>query len=270
MGMGALAAHKLRSALTLLGVLIGVFSIIVVMTAMRVLKANIESQLSRMGSQTFMVRKMPVVLFDSPEGGFEKFRRRKNITVAQVRRLQDRTELPASIGMETGLWSGQLETRYAKTAPNISVLGETAGSFPARNWNVADGRPLMDIDVDDSRDVCVLGNKVAQTLFPHSPPLGDHLKIDGINYLIIGVLEARGGSVGGDQDNFVVVPITTGMNRYGRWSRSINVLVSARSADAYDATVEEVSGALRAIRKVRPEDANEDVKYRYILMPMRI
>ena len=257
MGMGALVAHKLRSALTLLGVLIGVFSIIVVMTAMRVLKANIESQLSRMGSQTFMVRKMPIVLFDSPDGGFEKFRRRKNITIAQVKRLQARTELPASIGMETGLWSGQLETRYAKTAPNISVLGETAGSFPARNWTVADGRPLMDIDVDDSRDVCVLGGKVAETLFPHSSPLGERLKIDGINYLIIGVLESRGGSVGGDQDNFVVVPITTGMNRYGRWSRSINVLVSARSADAYDATVEEVSGALRAIRKVRPEDAND-------------
>src|SRR5690348_6290293 len=153
MAMGALAAHKLRSALTLLGVLIGVFSIIVVMTAMRVLKANIESQLSRMGSQTFMVRKMPIVLFDSPEGGFEKLRRRKNLTVAQVKRLQERTQLPASIGMETGLWQGQLETRFAKTAPNISVLGETAGSFPARNWNVAKGRPLMDIDVDDSRDV---------------------------------------------------------------------------------------------------------------------
>jgi putative ABC transport system permease protein len=257
MGMGALAAHKLRSALTLLGVLIGVFSIIVVMTAMRVLRSTVESQLSRMGSQTFMIRKVPIVLFDSPEGGFEKFRRRKNLTLAQVKRLQDKTELPASIGVETSLWSGQLETRYAKTAPNISVIGETAGSFPARNWNIADGRPLMDIDVDDSRDVCVIGSKTAETLFPHSSPLGERLKIDGINYVIIGVIEARGGALGGDQDNFVVVPITTGMNRYGRWSRSVNVLVSARSAEAYDATVEEVSGALRAIRKVRPEEAND-------------
>ena len=257
MGMGALAAHKLRSALTLLGVLIGVFSIIVVMTAMRVLKSTVESQLSRMGSQTFMIRKMPVILFDSPEGGFEKFRRRKNITVAQVRRLQDRMALPASIGMETGLWSGQLETRYAKTAPNISVLGETPGSFPARSWNVADGRPLLDVDVDDTRDVCVLGSKIAETLFPHTSPLGERLKIDGINYTIVGVLAARGGSAGGDQDNFVVIPITTGLNRYGRWSRSINVLVSARDADSYDATVEEISGTLRAIRKVPPGEKED-------------
>src|SRR5438445_3233271 len=80
MGMGALVAHKLRSALTLLGVLIGVFSIIVVMTAMRVLQHNVESHLSQMGSQTFMIRKAPLIYFDSPEGGFEKFYRRKNIT----------------------------------------------------------------------------------------------------------------------------------------------------------------------------------------------
>jgi putative ABC transport system permease protein len=256
MGMGALAAHKLRSALTLLGVLIGVFSIIVVMTAMRVLKSTVESQLSRMGSQTFMIRKIPIILFDSP-AGFEKFRRRKNITVAQVRRLQEKTTLPASIGMEAGLWSGQLETRYAKTAPNISVMGETPGSFPARSWNIADGRPLMDVDVDDARDVCVLGSQVAETLFPHSSPLGERLKIDGINYTIIGVIEALGGIAGGNQDNFVVVPITTGLNRYGRWSRSINVFVSARDAESYDATVEEVSGTLRAIRKVPPDEAED-------------
>jgi len=257
MGMGAIAAHKLRSALTLLGVLIGVFSIIVVMTAMQVLRSTVESQLSSMGSQTFMIRKVPIVLFEDPQGGFEKFRRRKNITFAQVKRLQEKTEMPTSIGMETTLWSGQMETRFAKTAPNVSVLGETAGSFPAHNWIIADGRPLMDIDVDDSRDVCVLGSKTAETLFPHSSPLGERLKIDGINYVIIGVMEKRGGSLGGNQDNFVVIPITTGMNRYGRWSRSINVFVSARSADVYDATMEEVSGALRAIRKVPPGEPND-------------
>src|SRR5690349_23720397 len=78
MAMGALTAHKLRSALTLLGVLIGVFSIIVVMTAMRVMKNNIENQISRLGSQTFVVRKWPGIFFGGSEG-FEKYWRRKNI-----------------------------------------------------------------------------------------------------------------------------------------------------------------------------------------------
>ena len=257
MGMGALVAHKLRSALTLLGVLIGVFSIIVVMTAMRVLKANVESHLSQMGSQTFMIRKMPAILFEAPEGGYEKFRRRKNITMTQVKRLQEKTELPASIGMETSFWAGQMQTRYGKSAPNVSVMGETPGSFPARNWIVQDGRPLFEADVDGTRDVCVLASKIAETLFPHSSPLGERLKIDGINYTIVGVLQPSGATLGGNQDNFVVMPITTGLNRYGRYARTLNVLVAARDAASYDATVEEVSGMLRVIRKVPPGQEND-------------
>src|SRR3954449_11337134 len=99
MAMGALAAHKLRSALTLLGVLVGVFSIIVVMTAMRVMQKNIEKEISNLGSQTFMIRKWPGIYFGGPEG-FEKYWRRKNITFAQGELLRDRATLPLSIGLE--------------------------------------------------------------------------------------------------------------------------------------------------------------------------
>ena len=86
MALSAVAAHKLRSALTLLGVLVGVFSIIVVMTALRVMQSTIEAELSQLGDQTFMVRKYPTVLFTMPEG-MEKIRRRKNITLQEGRRL---------------------------------------------------------------------------------------------------------------------------------------------------------------------------------------
>src|SRR5215467_4599328 len=92
MAMSALAAHKLRSALTLLGVLVGVFSIIVVMTAMRVMQSDIERQISQLGGQTFMVRKWPGIYFGGPEG-FEKYWRRKNITLLQGQRLQDKATL---------------------------------------------------------------------------------------------------------------------------------------------------------------------------------
>src|SRR5947199_5534431 len=85
--MGALAAHKLRSALTLLGVLVGVFSIIVVMTAMRVMQSDIEKEISQLGSLTFMVRKWPGIYFGGPDG-FEKYWRRKNVTYDQGVRLQ--------------------------------------------------------------------------------------------------------------------------------------------------------------------------------------
>ena len=105
MAMSALTAHKLRSALTLLGVLVGVFSIIVVMTAMRVMKSDIEKEISRLGSQTFMVRKWPAIYFGGPEG-FEKYWRRKNITLLQGTRLQDKATLAGAVGIETVFWGG--------------------------------------------------------------------------------------------------------------------------------------------------------------------
>jgi putative ABC transport system permease protein len=78
------------------------------------------------------------------------------------------------------------------------------------------------------------------------------VKIDGINYSVVGVLEGNGAALGGDQDNFAVVPLTTGLNRYGRWYRSLNILVQARDRASYNDTLEEVRGALRVIRKVPP------------------
>src|SRR6267154_2108754 len=98
MAMSALAAHKLRSALTLLGVLVGVFSIIVVMTAMRVMQGNIEKEISQLGSSTFMVRKWPGIYFGGPDG-FEKYWRRKNITLAQAQQVEAKASLALSVGV---------------------------------------------------------------------------------------------------------------------------------------------------------------------------
>ena len=84
MALSAVAAHKLRSVLTLLGVLVGVFSIIVVMTALRVMQGTIEAELSTLGDQTFMVRKFPTLMFTRPQG-MEKIRQRKNITLQEGR-----------------------------------------------------------------------------------------------------------------------------------------------------------------------------------------
>jgi putative ABC transport system permease protein len=251
MAMSALTAHKLRSALTLLGVLVGVFSIIVVMTAMRVMQSDIEHQISQLGSQTFMVRKWPGIYFGGPDG-FEKFWRRKNITFAQGLQLQERATLALAVGIETAFWGGEVETRYKKTAPNVQLFGETPGSFPARNWVLQEGRLLLDMDVDGTRDVCVLGNSLAKTVFPYGSPVGQRLKINGINYTVVGLLESKGSSLGGDQDNFAVVPVTTGLNRFGRWNRSLNLLVQARNQAAYEDTVEQVRGIMRVVRKVPP------------------
>jgi len=252
MAVNAIAAHKLRSALTLLGVLVGVFSIIVVMTAMRVMQNNIERQLSSLGGETFMVRKWPGTFFGVSSGDYEKYWRRKNVTLNDGKRLMEKISIPANIGIEASFWSGEIKTRYKTSAPTVQLYGETPGSFPAHNWELAEGRLLMDGDVDGNRNVCVLGSGLATNIFPHSSAVDEVIKVDGISYTVVGVLESKGGMAGGDQDNFVVVPLTTCLNRYGRWWRSLNILVQAPDHAHYDATVEEVRSVMRIIRKVPP------------------
>ncbi len=256
MAMSALAAHKLRSALTLLGVLIGVFSIIVVMTAMRVLKQNIESELSQLGSQTFAIQRWPEVQFGN-QADWEKYWRRKPINLAQGRQVAEKATLASSVGVEGRFWSGQVQTRFKKTPPNVSIFGETPGSFPAKNWLIAAGRGLMDPDVDNARNVCVLGDSVAKTVFPLGSPVGEQLKLNGINYTVIGVIAPKGGSQAGNQDNFAVIPVTTALNRYGRWWEDLTILVQARDTASYDDCEEQVRGVLRAVRKV-PPGADDD------------
>jgi putative ABC transport system permease protein len=251
MALSALTSHKLRSALTLLGVLVGVFSIVVVMTAMRVLQKNVERELSGLGSHTFQIQKWPGAYFGGPEG-FERFWRRPNIILAHGRQVQERATLARSVGLEQMFWAGEAASRFEKTPPGVRLIGATPGSFPARNWIVAEGRQLSDADVDSAHNVCVLGSSLAEVLFPFGSPIGDRVKLDGINYAVVGVLEPRGAALGGDQDNFAVIPVTTGLNRYGRAWRSLSILVQAPDAATYEDTVEQVRGILRAVRMVRP------------------
>jgi putative ABC transport system permease protein len=251
MAMNALAAHKLRSALTLLGVLIGVFSIIVVMTAMRVLKRTAETGLSQLGSQTFAIQRWPEAQFGD-NSDWQKYWRRKYVTLDQGRQVEEKATLAAVVGIEGKFWRGQISTRFAKTAPSSQLFGETPGSFPARNWEIEEGRALAEDDVDNARDVCVLGSALAKTAFPYGSAMGEEIKINGYKYAVVGVLAPKGGTLGGDQDNFAVIPVTTALNRYGRWWNDLTILVQARDSASYDDCMEQVRGILRAARKVPP------------------
>lgn len=255
MAIEAIRAHKLRSALTLLGVVVGVFSIIGVMTAIRVLQVNIEKEFSEMGANTFAVQKLPGVYFGGDEG-FEKFWRRKNITLQDARNLRDRATLARYIAFEDNFWAGEVVSRFAKTPPNVRLIGGTPGSFPTKNYTVAEGRPLSESDVEGARDVCVLGHGLAQSLFPYGSPLGERIKFSGINYTVIGILESKGATLG-NQENFALIPITTGMNCYGRHWRSLSVLIQAESQETYEDTIEQVRGIMRTLRKVKPGDPDD-------------
>ncbi|MGP8199451.1 MAG: ABC transporter permease [Limisphaerales bacterium] len=255
MAIGAVAAHKLRSALTLLGVLVGVFSIILVMTAMRAMQKQIESDLNQLGGQTFIVQTWPALYFEGPEG-WQKYRRRKRIDLAQGLEVERRATLALNVGLEDeGLAAGTMISRFAKSPPTIWLTGDTPGSFPAQNWIVHEGRGLLDSDLDGLRDVCVLGSTLAASLFPFGSAVGQRVTFNNVNYNVIGVLEPRGAAEGSHQDDFAIIPVTTGINRYEdrRWI-NLAILVQARSAADYDATVDQVRGIMRLIRKVPPGD----------------
>jgi putative ABC transport system permease protein len=256
MALSAIRAHKLRSSLTLLGVVVGVFSIIGVMTAVRVLQTNIEKDFQNMGANTFAIQKWPGIYFGGEEG-FEKYWRRKSLTYAQGRLLQDKATLAKHVGIEDQFWAGEVISKYARTPPNVRVTGGTPGTFPTKNLVIAEGRPISESDIEGARDVCVLGAKLAEVLFPHGSPVGERIKLNGINYTVVGVLEPKGASLGGNQDNFAVIPITTGQNRYGRIWRSVTILVQAEDQASYDETMEQVRGVMRTIRKVRPGDPDD-------------
>lgn len=248
MALEALTSHKLRSGLTLLGVLVGVFSIILVMTAMRAMKKNIEKELGQLGSQTFLIQRMPQAYFGGPEG-FAKFLRRKEISFAQANAFRKKATLAAAVGLQTTFWNGEVTSRFQKTPPNISLEGATPGAFQTNNWTVLDGRPLMESDVDSARDVCVLSDGVATTLFPQGSPVGQRIKVESISYTVVGVLEQPSSE--NSARGMALIPITTGLNRYGRW-RDISISVQAATPELLGDTMEQSRGALRALRKVLP------------------
>ena len=253
MALSALATHKLRSALTLLGVLVGVFSIILVMTAMRAMKNNIEKELGQLGSKTFVIQKMPGAYFGGPEG-FMKFLRRKDITFAQAVAFKKKAAFAEYIGLQASIWNSDLTSRYAKTPPSVSIEGATPAVFSTNNWTIVDGRSLLDSDVESARDVCVLSDDVAKTLFPRGSPVGQRVKVAAISYTVAGVFE-RTGSAEGAQ-GLAVIPITTGLNRYGR-RREVSILVQAHYPAFVEDAMEQSRGLLRSIRKVAPGEEDD-------------
>jgi len=253
MAFASVAVHKLRSVLTLLGVVVGVFSIILVMTAMRAMKNSVEQQLSQLGSKTFVLQKMPGAYFGGPEGLLKYFRR-KEVSLAQARAFERKLKGAAAIAFYTNVMSTEVVSRYGRTPPNISIDAVPPGVFQTNNWVVVDGRTLLEADIDSAREICLIGDSVARALFPLGSAIGQRIKIQSINYTVVGVFE-RPTSTEGTR-GIVVLPITTGLNRYGRW-RDLSILVQSRDPASFNDTVEQARGIFRAVRKVPPGDEDD-------------
>jgi putative ABC transport system permease protein len=254
MSLNALRANKLRSALTLLGIVVGVFSIIAVMTAVQVLQNSIESGLSNLGSHTFQIQKQPVM---ANHAQWEKARKRKDITYEQAKALKDRITLAKYVGIEA--WSGAETIQFGalKTNPNVSVGGEEPEGILTNNWTIKEGRALTEDDLNYSRRVAILGEDVLKKLFPRGGAVGSIIRVGDQRYTVIGVFDPKGSSMGGDADNRVIIPLSTFLEEYGKVRRSLHVMVKAKGPEVYDDCVEETRMLLRTIRKVAPGDEDD-------------
>ena len=254
MTFDAIRQNKLRSTLTLLGISVGIFSVISVMTAIKTLESSIESGLNVFGTNTFLITKDPAIQF----GRNEKYRNRKNIDLDQYLTLKERAKLPILVSGGDDTDNVRLVTYKDKKTKQIPrIAGGDPGTLRTVNTYIADGRNLTDEDVHLSRSVCIIGADVVDVLFPFEDPLGKVIQLQGINFTVVGITERQGQSFGQSQDNYVYLPITTFLQRFRGTSYSLGITVESESAEVYSETLDEVIGILRTIRKVSPGEEND-------------
>ena len=259
MSLSSLGANKLRSALTMTGITIGVFSVISVMTAIGALQNSIESGISFLGANIFQFAKYPVNVSAGGDAQ-KKYENRHNITYQQALKYY---ELMEGIAREVCLktfghdFKGQAVYNGVKTTPSLTVAGTNRSFLTANAYSLGYGRNLSDEDVKFSRRVLVVGKMIEKRLFPHESPIGKVIRLSGHTYTIIGVLEEKGTSFGQSQDDIAIMPITRFFEDYGEAKRTVNIATQAFSHETYNRTMDEGIGAMRIARGLRANQEND-------------
>ena len=265
MSLGAIMANKLRSVLTLVGIVVGVASIIGVMTAISLVQATIEHEMSVLGAQTFQVQKWPAGGFAS-EAERRKAMRRPPVTVANADAIREHVTTVDLVGSEIWDFGFVVQYRGESTNPNVSIVGGTPEYPPNNTHYVGLGRNLSPMDVRSAATVVVIGHAIAQKLFPFVDPIGREVLVDKRKYRVVGVFDEKKSAFGGNFDNYVLMPVTTYVNVYGltdRWghTRSVNITVRAKTPELMDEAIDQTRQILRAQRGVKPGDEDNFAFY---------
>lgn len=249
----SLIANKLRSFLTLLALVIGVFSVIVSTTAVSVLDNFFTNTMSILGSDVITIQKNPAVQMGPRDA---KYRNRKNITFEDAEELEERVRIAEGLGTINTFSFTKVTYNERETDPDIMVRGGNSEFIENNAFTLEDGRNISEEDVQYKRNVVVLGKDVQIELFPNEYPLGKTVRIDGRPYTVIGLLEKKGQIFGSSFDNLVIIPYTTGIKNYGG-NRGVAIQLRAPEISKIQDTIEEVTGIMRVIREVGPLDEND-------------
>jgi putative ABC transport system permease protein len=253
LAFSSLAANKLRSFLTVLGIAVGVFSVIGVMTLINGMRGSIESGLNVLGANSFQISKFPPISFSD----WDRFRNRRDVTYAAANRFKALMGDSAKVNLQIGRGGQTVIFRDRRTNANVRLMGTDEHYVTAFNFDIVAGRNLGADDVEYGRPVCLLGFDVTEKIFPGQDALGKLIRISGQNYTVVGLLAAKGTSFGGSPDALVLTPISRFLAVYGRSYRSISLNVQAPNQAELAATQEKAVGMMRLVRGLHPEDLND-------------
>jgi len=259
MALSSLGANKLRATLTMIGITIGVFSIISVMTAIGALQNSIENGLSFLGSNIFQFAKYPVNI-DAGGEIKKKYQNRRDISYRQALHYYELMQGNAReiclkcFGYEL---KGQAVYNGVRTTPSLLIVGTNRSFLTANAYTLGYGRNLNEEDVDLARHVLVVGKMIEKRLFPHESPIGKVIRMSGHTYTIIGVLAEKGTSFGQSQDDICMMPITRFFEDFGEAKRTVNIATQSFSQETYNGTLDRGIGAMRIARGLRADQEND-------------
>ena len=250
LAMGALWAHKLRTALTLLGLVIGVTSLILVMTLIQGANGYVESKIANLGPDIFQVSKEPLASKDFNE--VLRARRHKDLTSDDWRALRDACRLCLGVGAVAET-NGRVRSE-AQSLSDVVIRGETANMSAISTLEIASGRFFSEGEQRAAAPVAVVGGEVADKLYGARPAVGKTLRVLGAEFTVIGVNAPIGSLLGQDQDNFVVVPLPTFEKLFGARN---SLILHVKSPLPLPATEDEVRLILRSRRHLAVDSADD-------------
>ena len=253
LALAAIWAHKLRSALTLLGMIVGVTAFVVVVSLIAGFNRYVDEKIAGIGAKSFTVQRFnPLEDFKDTDTIAAAARRNKELTLDDYDYLKERATLIDKIGARARVTPSEVK-RGDQVLEDVFVSGATANCVDIENRDVADGRFIAEPENDNGARVAYLGADIADKLFTGSP-IGQEISIRGLPYRVIGVEVAKGTVFGMPQDNFIIIPLKTYSISYGGLirQRSLYFVATSKSDELFNDAVEETRYLMRARRKLDP------------------
>ena len=249
LAIASILSHKLRSFLTLLGVIFGVATVIVVVSLIEGFNVYVDEKIADIGTNAFAVRKYSIDDFASIEALSAARRRNKDITLEDAEALRARGGAIHEVGTKA---QGIGDVKFgSKTLSRMFINATTPNIADIERIEAQAGRYFNKGEDDSRRSVCFIGSDVADKLFPTADPLGQTIRIDGRAYEVIGVGKALGSVFGQPRDMYVAMPLQTFLAAYGS-RRSLGISVTSSGPESYQDAIDEATVVMRTRRKLSP------------------